>query len=275
LKELVIKGSSAESYAHKVIKHLVYDGFYQKTNIIAVREMEKHFGNRFADIYFQLKSGKKIVIEIQNSKISIQELKQRTKDYNHLGIYVLWIIHGEGTCVSTKKYPYDAKKLKISPTENYLHQMYGGRVYYINLDLQNIDVKLKRPFALHFTKPIKKNMRGIFHTRYERYFYRDVNFTFIPNWNLLCTEFAGYKIARFYDKNIKYALKEQIKRDIDRSHLHSSIKKNCQLKSIIKQFKKKYGEYMILNLLIELFNEEKLILGQKIFKKIQKKLLIK
>lgn len=272
MKELILKSNSAESFSHKAIKHLIYKSFFENTDIIAVREIEKYFGTRFADVYFQLRSGEKVVIEIQNSKISVQELKKRTEDYNQIEIYVLWLIHGEGNCVASKKYPCDAKLVRVSPAEKFLHQMYGGRVYYVNLNIQDEDVKLTKLFALHFTKPIKKSNQGIFKSRYERYFYRNVNFTFIPNWYLLCTQFNGYKIARFFDKNIKYELKGEIENFIRNSNLEV-INKKSQIKSILKQFNKKYGEYMILSLLIELVNDKKLILGQKLFKRIYRKIM--
>ena len=272
MKELSLTSTSAESYTHKAIKYLLYNSFFENTSIIATREIEKYFGNRFADVYFQLKSGEKIVIEIQNSKISVQELRQRTEDYNQHGIYVLWIIHGEGNCVASKKYPINSKGQKISPAEKFLHQIYGGRVYYVNLKVKNREAELERPFALHFTKPIKKNMRGMFQSRYERYFYRDVNFTLIPSWNPLCTKFSGYKIARFYDKNFKYALKEQIECYLINSNLHILTKKK-QLKSIVKHYNKNYGDYIILSLLIELVKDKKLIIGNDLFKHIYKKLM--
>jgi competence CoiA-like predicted nuclease len=272
MKELKLKSTSAESFSHKAIKTLIYESFFENTDIITVGEIEKYLGSRFADVYFQLKSGEKVVIEIQNSKISVQELKQRTEDYNQLEIYVLWLIHGEGNCVASKKYPCDEKLVRISPAEKFLHQMYGGRVYYINLNIQDEDVKLKKLFALHFTKPIKKSKQGIFKSRYERYFYRNVNFAFIPNWNLLCTQFNAYKIARFFDKNIKYELKGEIENYIRNSNLEV-INKKSLIKSILKQFNKKYGEYMILSLLIELVNDKKLMLGQKLFKRIYRKII--
>jgi competence CoiA-like predicted nuclease len=272
LKESILKSSSAESFSHKAIKYLIYESFFENTHNIVEREIEKYLGTRYADVYFQLRSGKKVVIEIQNSKISVQELKQRTEDYNHLGIYVLWLIHGEGTCVASKKYPCDMKLVRVSPAEKFLHQMYGGRVYYINLMMQDEEVKLTNLFALHFTKPIKKSKRGIFKSRYERYFYRDVNFAFIPDWNLLCTEFSGYKIARFFDKNIKYELKDELETYIYKSNLEVITKKS-QIKSILKPFSKKYGEYLILSLLIELVNDKMLIMGRKFFNRLYRKIM--
>ncbi len=273
MKDLILSSTSSESFHHKAIKHLIYNYVFDKTNIIAQRELEKYFGTRFADIYFQLKSGEKVVVEVQNSKITVQELIQRTKDYNALGIHVLWLIHGEGGCVASKKYPYNVKKLKISPAEKFLHQMYGGRVYYVNLDNSKEDIELKIPFALHFSKVLKKSKRGIFKSGYTQFFYRDVNFTLIPSWNLFCTQFNGYKIARFYDRNIKSALKEQVEHIIFTKKL-SSISKKKQLKSILRTFDNEYGEYLILSVLVELAKDKKLALEYKLFKNITKKIML-
>jgi len=272
LKNFSIESSPSESFYHKAIKNLIFNSIYDKTNVIAVRKLEKYIGNRFADVYFKLKSGEGIAVEIQNSNITVKEIIQRTKDYNNLGIYVLWILHGEGNCVASKKFPLNAKQQKVSPAESYLHKMYGGRVYYINLDINQEEVTLKRPFALHFSNVMKKKKRRIFHSRYTTFFYRDINFTFIPSWNLLCTKFLGYKIARFYDKNIKYALKEKIEEFIVRNNLHLIAKKK-QLKYILIKFSDIYGEFMILSVLIDIINEKKLNISHKLFRKIKRKVI--
>ncbi|GAH33547.1 unnamed protein product, partial [marine sediment metagenome] len=74
--------------------------------------------------------------------------------------------------------------------------MYGGRVYYVNLNIRKNKASLRTPFALHFSKPLNQKRHGFFKTRYDSYYFRDSNFTEIPSWNILCTEFSGYKIAR-------------------------------------------------------------------------------
>jgi competence CoiA-like predicted nuclease len=272
MKDTALVSTSSESYYHKAIKQLIYDYIYENTNTISIRAIEKYFGNRFADVYFKLKSGEEIVVEIQNSKISVNEIIQRSNDYNHLGIYVLWLIHGEGNCVASKKYPRHSKEQKISPSEKFLHKMYGGRVYYVNLNVQENKIGLNKPFALHFSKVIKKKKRGIFKSGYNTYFYRDINFRLIPNWNMFCTKFSGFKIARFYDKNIKLTLKKKMEAFIV-TRRKNSITKKKHLKSIIKRFNEKYGEFMIYNILIDLVNEQKINLGYNIFKKIKKKII--
>ncbi|MFX1288449.1 MAG: competence protein CoiA family protein, partial [Promethearchaeota archaeon] len=219
-----------------------------------------------------LKSGQEIAIEIQNSKITPNEIIRRINDYNSEGIYVLWILYGEGKCVASPKYPINTKRVKISLAESTLHRIYGGRVYYVNLDIHNNKLFLQIPFALHFSKPIKKKLRVIFKTRYESYIVRDSIFTHIPSWKLLCTEFSGYKIARFYDKNLKTVLKEKIV-SIYYKEKEARFKEKRIIKAILVAFEKKYGQYMIYYVIIELVNEHKIDFCRKIISKIQKKIL--
>ncbi|MFX0026718.1 MAG: competence protein CoiA family protein, partial [Candidatus Hermodarchaeota archaeon] len=172
MKELTLVSTPAESGIHKVLKTLLCQNLCENNDNIIEKSLEKYFGNRFADIYLKLNNGKEIVIEVQNSKISVKELKNRTKDYNNKGIYVLWILHGQGNCVISQKSPKDKKEIKISPAESFLHRMYGGRVYYINLVHNKKNMSASIPFALHFTKLLNKRKRGMFRFRYTTFFYR-------------------------------------------------------------------------------------------------------
>lgn len=272
MKEISLISTPAESYSHKAIKLLLYKYVYENDKSVVKRSIEKFLGNRFADVYFKLKTGQEIAIEVQNSKISPKEILERISDYNKQGVYVLWILYGEGKCVASPKHPIDAKCVKISLAENALHRIYGGRVYYVNLDIRNNKAALRNPFALHFSKPIKKKLRGIFKTRYDSYFFRDLIFTQIPSWNILCTEFSGYKIARFYDKNLKTILKEKIV-TIYYQEKKARSKEKRIIKVMLKAFEKKYGRYMIYYVIIELANELKIDFCRKIINKIQKKIL--
>jgi len=271
MKEISLLSTPAESYFHKTIKLLLYKHLYENDDSIVKRSLEKYFGNRYADVYFKFDTGKEVVVEVQNSKISVKEIIARTKDYNVKGIFVLWMLYGEGKCVASPKRPIDDKLIKISLAENYLHRMYGGRVYYVNLDIRRNKASLKTPFALHYSKPIKKKKRGLFKDRYDSYFLRDSNFTIIHSWNIMCTEFAGFKIARFYDKNIKSFLKEKI------LNFYKIEKKGTNqdkkfVREVIKNFKKKYGMYMIYNSIVELHSDNKIILSQKMIAKIKNKI---
>jgi hypothetical protein len=149
--------------------------------------------------------------------------------------------------------------------------MYGGRVYYVNLEIRRNKASLKTPFVLHYSKPIKKKKRGLFKNRYDSYFLRDSNFVTIPSWNIMCTEFAGFKIARFYDKNIKSLLKENIL-NFYKIEKKGSINDKKFVREAIKSFKKKYGIYMIYNSIVELNLKNKIKLSPKIIKKIKNKI---
>jgi competence CoiA-like predicted nuclease len=272
MKEISLISTPAESYSHRAIKLFLYKYVYENDKSVVKRSLEKYIGNRFADVYLQLKTGQEIAIEVQNSKISSKEILERTKDYNKQGVYVLWILYGEGKCVASPKHPIDVKCVKISLAENTLHRIYGGRVYYVNLDIRNNKAALQTPFALHFSKPIKKKIRGIFKTRYDSFFFRDSIFTQIPSWNLLCTEFSGYKIARFYDKNVKTVLKEKIINIYNKEKKEGSSEKRI-IKVISKAFEKKYGLYMIYYVFIELYKESEIDFCRKTIIKIQKRIL--
>ena len=220
-------------------------------------------------IYFRFYNGKEVVVEIQNSYISVSEIKKRTKDYNDLGIYVLWILYGEGKCVGSYKYPKDTIETRISMAENYLFQMYGGRVYYVNLKVKRKVVKVSDIFALYLTKPFKKTKRRLFKGRYSYFYLRDTIHTQIKNLSLLCTEFSESKIARFYDKNIKRTLKDQIK-SFYRAQMNLNTDKRKILRLIVSRFNKKYGLFLIYNALIELHNDKSLNFSSKTINKLQK-----
>jgi competence CoiA-like predicted nuclease len=272
MKEISLISTPAESYSHRAIKLFLYKYFYENDKRIVKRSLEKYLGNRFADVYFRLKNGKEIAIEVQNSKISSKEIINRINDYNKQGVHVLWILYGEGNCVASPKHPINAKRVKISLVENTLHRIYGGRVYYVNLSFRNDKASLQKPFALHFSKPYKKKLRGVFKTRYNSYFFRDSIFTEIPNWTLLCTEFSGYKIARFYDKNLKSVLKEKIVK-IYRKEKKARRNSKKIVQIILDTFEKKYGRYMIFYVIIELIDGNVIDFPRKIYLKIKKKIL--
>jgi hypothetical protein len=199
--------AKSESFCHKVIKRLFFKYISENNKGIKEKSLEKYISNRRADVYFRLNSGEQVVIEVQNSKITIKEIINRTEHYNNAGIYILWILYGNGACVASPKFPEDKRNTEISTVENFLHRMYGGRVYYVNINSYEDNITVSTPFALHFSFSSKKKNRKIHRTKYERYYIKNVNFAKIPSWNLLCVNFNGAKLARFYDKNVKRVLK--------------------------------------------------------------------
>jgi competence CoiA-like predicted nuclease len=256
-KSLLFESSSSESWQHKAIKYLLYKTISKEDRNIREKSLEKYYNNRRADIYFKLHSGQEIVIEVQNSNISVKEIIKRTEDYNKKGIYVLWILHGEGNCVASTKIPKDKKKIRISTTEYFLHKMYGGRVYYVNLNTSRQQLRIATPFALHFSYPSKKKYRKLVRARYNSYFIRNTNYCLIPSWSLLCVKYNGFKIARFYDKSMTRVLKDSIA-----DFIIKNTKKNCSNKKLIKItikcFNEKYGKYFILQSILNLIKERKI-----------------
>ncbi len=263
--------AKSESFYHKAIKRLFLKFISENNKNVREKSLEKYINKRRADVYFRLNSGEQIVVEVQNSKITVKEIVARTNHYNKMGIYVLWILYGNGSCIASPKYPQDKKNIKISPAENFLHRMYGGRVYYVNFNFYEEKTTISAPFALHFSHSSNKKNRKIFRTKYDVYYIKNVNYTKIPSWNLLCVEFNEFKLARFYDKSIKRVIKSQII-SFYKKNLKKETSQKKILNSIITGFKQKYGLSLILQTLLELTKEKKIELNHRIINKIQKKL---
>lgn len=278
--------TKSESFYHKAIKRLFFKYISENNKDLIEKSLEKYFINRRADVYFRFKSGEEIVVEVQNSYISVKEIIERTEYYNKNGIHVLWIIYGEGGCVASPKFPEDKKNVKISSVENFLHGMYGGRVYYVNIKFYKDKTTITPPFALHFSLSSKKKYRKIFRSKFESYYIKNVNFAKIPSWNLLCVNFNGFDIARFYDKNVKRILKEKILKFLKEKKFRNcnncrtkndnlrkfSIKNDCNIKYykkkkliklILVNFSNKYGKPIITESLFELIKERKLDIDKK------------
>ncbi len=145
----MLRESKNESIYHITAKNFVYSTL-PKSNIELI-SLEKRIENRRAEIFIKYLNGKRVAIEVQNSYIRVGDLIQRTKDYNKQGIYVLWILNGEGPCVASKKYPQNIKNVMINSLENYLHKIYYGRVYYINLNLGKKRFKQESHFNIPFS----------------------------------------------------------------------------------------------------------------------------
>ncbi|MBN2396610.1 MAG: hypothetical protein JXC36_09170 [Candidatus Atribacteria bacterium] len=197
--------SKSESFYHKVMKELIYQQIKTQGNVKKSTK-EKRIENNQADVFFQLHNGNKIAVEVQHSPKTVKDIIAKNKEYAENDTYVLWILHAKGLCIEDPKPKRNKKNIKISAVENFLHGMYGGRVYYI--DFYENRKTISPPYALHFhcrkkrhKKPRKKG--------YKTYYIRDMYFSHIPSWNLVCNEFGEYKLARFFDK--KYTLEKKRK----------------------------------------------------------------
>jgi hypothetical protein len=269
--------SKSESFAHKVIKQLFYKKVLESNTNIIEASLEKHFGSRRADVYFKFTSGEEVVVEIQNSPITSKEITARTKDYNSRGIYVLWVLYGDGRCVGSPKDPKNSKNLKISPAEMRLHQLYRGRVYYVNIKYQKDKITTTLPFGMHFSysdtiAPI------LFRKRFHSFFYRNVNYTFIPNWKILCAEYNKYKIARFYDRSIWNTLTITLKDFAKRNNAYKNLSLDKRKKTrkfyklILNVLKDEFGELFIIHALLRLVSKNELLLNKKYLKRKERRL---
>ncbi|MBD3214439.1 MAG: hypothetical protein GF311_17640 [Candidatus Lokiarchaeota archaeon] len=281
-------GNCSESFMHKAIKRLIFKYITKNCSNIKESSLEKHFGSRRADVYFKLYTGEEIAVEIQNSYISVKEVMDRTIDYNKKGVYVLWILNGKGNAVGSRKFPENRRDMRISPVENILHSLYGGRVYYVNVNEHSDYFAVTTPYALHFS-PSKKKSIDIYKGSFEYFFIRDVNYMPIPSWDLLCIDYR-FKIGRFYDQNLLNRLIEHIDvflEEIEKRKCTNCqkrfklfrrccVEKNCDfkpfrdkklLKLIIEQFGNEYGSSIIFEALYRLTEDKDVKINRKYIKK--------
>ncbi len=168
----------------------------------------------------------------------------------------MWILDSHGSAIGSTRHAKTIKNVKVSPIEKFLHRMYGGRVYYINKVKSRISIPLDALdiFALNFSPATKKRYRNWrFQDGFTHYDIMNQNTTEIPSFDLLCSEFNGVKIARFYDKNFNNLVKQEI---LEFSkNLPYCITEKLLIKRIIRQFKKRYDELVIYRALLYLIDK--------------------
>ena len=269
LEGLTLEGNSSESRDHKAMKYILLNEIAKHDLLIKEKTTEKYFGNRFADIYFRMRNGREIAVEVQNSAISVNEIKNRMNDYNKNGIHVLWILNEDGKCCFSPKQPINQTRAKMSPAEIFLHRIYGGRVYYIKLKENKQKISFFQVYGLHFSKTLNKKYRRMFKTQYGSFFIRDTHVIQITDLKLLPIDFSGYKIARFYDKSFRKQCELELTSYIQKLQLAEINKKS--LGKILKRYKKKFGEFIIFYSLLRLQDLKKCKINDKIISEIRKK----
>jgi len=243
---------SHESDYHRKTKYLLSNILLsQYGHNISKIITEEQIGDRRADVFIQLRSGKKIAIEIQNSIMSVKDLQQRTEDYNDLGIYVLWILNGQGVVCAEEKVPKQREVVKLSTLERYLHYLYGGRVYYLNLQENKTQVSL---FGLHYTCSLKRKYRNKrFRTNFSYYYIMDQDPIRLGSYNLLCTKFNNALLARFYDKNLVIKIMNQIYAYVSRYPTYKNRKLLRKIRSHFSLYNTSLLYHAILKLIM--YNE--------------------
>ncbi len=234
-----------ETLEHKTMKNYWYTVF-PKFNHIKSRHKEFWLEDQVADVFFELRDGKKVAIECQNSPIIAKKLIERTKKYTKKNIYVLWVFNGSGSCVSEEKRPCNSDKIRVLKEERRLHNLYGGRIYYMNVIGEEV---VEQPYPIHFS-PYFENQRlktSIYgHDKYYRD-YQSATLGTIFSYNILCIEYNGYYLARFMDKNMGISCAEQ---------LHMCLKEIC-LKKLKEEFLTENQEVEVpINSIIKLVHEE-------------------
>ncbi len=242
----------SETIDHLLIKKFLYDNLPLVNQVKSI-EQEIKIGNRIADIYLELENGKKIVIEIQHSKINKLDLIQRTKEYNQEGIHVMWILDGQGPY---DRSPKNTDGVIISVSEKELHSLYRGRVYYINAADDGISTAV---YALHFTPYIerKRSMFGAEYYKISKY-KKSVVCGQISSLQLTLFRNKGFKLACFSDQSIKTLCIFEVVEFLSafKAYRHkkpNDIKKRfpdgLPLGLLVKRFSARYGLYLLFDVL--------------------------
>jgi competence protein CoiA len=114
-----------ETEAHRRCKELIYKALKTRQNVTDL-DVEANLGRLIPDIYAVIRSVP-VAIEVQRSKISVNEITRRTAEYHSKGINVLWL-----ALFNDKLYN---EKYSPNAWEKWCHAVYFGRVYYWLNDL--------------------------------------------------------------------------------------------------------------------------------------------
>ncbi|MFX1268109.1 MAG: competence protein CoiA family protein [Promethearchaeota archaeon] len=240
----------SESVEHIKIKKYLYDNI-PIVNSIKIIEQEHRIGDQIIDLFVELEDRKKIAIEIQHSKIYKKDLLNRTRNYNQKGIFVLWILNGNGPYYY--RIPKNEQGVIISSSERELHSMYHGRVYYINMAKERIIAPI---YALNFSSYYekRKNQYGTIHYR-KSSIKRSVVWNPIYSLRLHTFKSKGFQLARFTDQNLKLKCQNDLIRLLN-AFVTYQCKTSRTLKIpglslgfIIRKFSKTYGTFLLFDIL--------------------------
>ena len=243
----------SESFEHLRIKEYFYENLPLDNQIDEIKK-EYPIGNRIADVYCKLANGKKIVIEIQHSMILAKNLLQRTKEYNENNCHVLWVFNGS----SFERYPKIEDNIRSLSFEKCSHMLYRGRVYYINMTKYGIYSPV---YPLHFAN-YYENKSSIYGFRYYRKSptKKSVIASTIPSLQFKTFKNKGYKLAGFYDENVRKRCIQEINQflseyeNIDKE-INDIKKLNPHQKKlflIMAIYGQQYGLHLIYNVLVYL-----------------------
>ena len=86
--------NAGETRQHLEMKSAIYHAIYHE-GATDPCELEYQIGDRRADVWVPLQSGRKLAIECQHSPIPVEEVKQKIADYAAHGVDTLYVVHAE------------------------------------------------------------------------------------------------------------------------------------------------------------------------------------
>ena len=250
------KKNEAESFEHLRIKEHFY-AFLPLDNKVEILKKEYPIGDRIADVYCKLSTGKQIVIEIQHSMILVKDLIQRTKEYNENGCFVLWVFNAS----SFERFPKIEANVRIFGFEKWCQMVYRGRVYYINMTKSGLHSPVyPAHFANHYELKRSKSGFQFYHRSTTK---KSFIPSFIPSLKIKTFKNIGFNLASFYDDNVRNSCFAEITQFLnDYSAIETEAKKIKKMSRnqkllyiIIGIFGEKYG----LNLLFNILNYLKVV----------------
>ena len=109
-----------ETEKHRDCKESIYKMLLSMPNVRDV-DIEHDLGSAVADVYAVI-NNVPVAIEVQRSILTVNEITRRTKEYQRLGVHVLWLSLFSTRLVEDRFSP--------SAWEKWCHATYYGRVYY-------------------------------------------------------------------------------------------------------------------------------------------------
>lgn len=116
---------TGETERHMEIKLGIFKALQSRVNCL---EMEYSIGHRRADIYFEF-NGNRVVIEVQNSNISTDEIWDRVSDYNLAGCVVLWVLNADMSLKYKNVNEISDKEHRLPGWILYLHKLFFGVIF--------------------------------------------------------------------------------------------------------------------------------------------------
>ncbi len=244
------EGKISESIEHIKIKKYLYDNI-PLTNPIKNIQQEYRIGDQIIDLFVELEDGKKIAIEIQHSKVYRKDLLNRTRNYNQKGIFALWILNGNGPYYY--RIPKNEQGVITSSSERELHNMYQGRVYFINMAKERIIAPI---YAVYFASYYEKRENQYGMIRYRKSsIKRSVVWNPIYTFHLHTFRSKGFQLARFNDQNLRLRCQNDLIRLLNAFVAYQCKTSNppkipgLPLRFIIKKFSKIYGTFLLFDVL--------------------------